>query len=90
MAQVGSVLAELHALAPDFGDMKNDHLIDPAAATEQIAADEWEALLGRLRSGDAESPEARVRRLRSAIARGEFQIDPRAIAERLIRRLLAP
>lgn len=69
--------------------MKNAHLIDQPNTGERLAAEEWEALLGRLRSNRPDAAHARLQRVRHAIASGEFQVDARNIAERLIRRLLA-
>ena len=66
--------------------MKNDQLIDQATAGEQRAGAEWEALLGRLQHRAA--AEQRLQRVRRAIASGAFHVDARAIAERLIARLL--
>jgi anti-sigma28 factor (negative regulator of flagellin synthesis) len=65
----------------------HEHPIEHAASAEHHAHAEWLSLLDRLQSSDA--PDARLRQLRHAIASGEFQIDARAIAERLIARLLS-
>lgn len=63
------------------------HPIDPGPSAERRADDEWQALLARLRAADG--ADARLLRMRHAIASGEFQPDARAIAERLIARFLA-
>jgi anti-sigma28 factor (negative regulator of flagellin synthesis) len=68
--------------------MKNDHPIAVRPAAERTAHAVWEQLLGRLQR--AAAAEARLHQVRRAIARGEFQVDARAIAERLIARLLNP
>lgn len=66
--------------------MGNEHLTDQAASAERHAHTEWQSLLARL---NAPRPaEVRLERLRHAIARGEFQVDARAIAARLIARFL--
>ena len=66
---------------------EHEHPIEHAAAAAHRAHAEWLSLLGRLQSNVA--PDARLQQLRDAIASGEFQIDARAIAERLIARLLS-
>lgn len=66
--------------------MKNAHPLDQAAAGERQASEQWESLLARLRGADP--TERRLQRVRNAIARGEFHVDSRAIAERLIARML--
>ena len=63
--------------------MSNEHPTDPA---EYSARTEWQSLLARLQTGDGGT--VRLQRVRHAIASGEFQVDARAIAERLIARLL--
>lgn len=68
--------------------MKNEHPIEQTPALELNAREEWNELLGRLQT-DPNAGDARLARLREAIASGEFQVDARAIAERLLRRLLA-
>ena len=67
--------------------MRNEHPTDQAAAVEHRAQAEWKALLARLRAAGA--ADVRVERVRHAIASGEFQVDARAIAGRLIARVLA-
>lgn len=67
--------------------MRNEHPTDQAAAVEHRAQAEWEALLARLRATGI--ADVRVERVRHAIASGEFQVDARAIAGRLIARFLA-
>jgi anti-sigma28 factor (negative regulator of flagellin synthesis) len=57
----------------------------PAASADGPAEDEWRSLLARMR---AAGDDDRLQRVRHAIASGEFQVDARAIAERLISRLL--
>lgn len=59
---------------------------DPVPSAEGCARAEWQSLLARLQAGDG--GDARLWRVRHAIASGEFQVDARAIAERLIARLL--
>lgn len=66
--------------------MKNALPIDQAAADERQALAQWESLLARLQAADPSG--ARLQRVRHAIASGEFHVDPRAIAERLIARML--
>jgi anti-sigma28 factor (negative regulator of flagellin synthesis) len=66
--------------------MKNAHPTVQAAADERQALVQWESLLARLQA--AEPSGARLQRVRHAIARGEFHVDARAIAERLIARML--
>ena len=66
--------------------MPNDHLINPIPGPDSSARSEWDALLARLQAPDG--GDARLLRVRHAIASGEFQVDARAIAERLIARLL--
>ena len=66
--------------------MRNDHPTDQAAAIERQARAEWELLLVRLRA--AVAAEVRRQRLRQAILSGEFQVDARAVASRLIARFL--
>lgn len=66
--------------------MKNDHPYDQAAADERQARAQWELLLARLQSGTA--ADARLQRVRHAIASGEFHVDAHAIAERLLARML--
>lgn len=53
---------------------------------ETRALAEWESLLVRLRTAGA--ADARLQRVRHAIASGEFQVDARAVAGRLIARFL--
>ena len=62
--------------------MRNGHHTDLEAVVER----EWEALLVRLRKAGA--GDVRLQRVRHAIASGEFQVDARAIAGRLIARYL--
>jgi anti-sigma28 factor (negative regulator of flagellin synthesis) len=62
--------------------MRNGHHTDQEAAVEH----EWESLLLRLRA--AGTRDVRLQRVRHAIASGEFQVDARAIAGRLIARFL--
>lgn len=66
--------------------MSDEHLTDPIPPAERSARAEWDALLARLQGPDG--THARLLRIRHAIASGEFQVDARAIAERLIARLL--
>lgn len=66
--------------------MKNAHPIDKVTADERQALAQWEALLARLQAAD--SSDARLQRVRNAIASGAFHVDTRAIAERLIARML--
>ena len=66
--------------------MRNDHPTDQAAAVERQAHAEWELLLGRLRA--AAAAEMRLERVRQAVRNGEFQVDARAVASRLIARFL--
>jgi anti-sigma28 factor (negative regulator of flagellin synthesis) len=63
--------------------MSNELPINPALPAERRARAEWQSLLARLQGDDV-----RLLRVRHAIASGEFQVDARAIAERLIARLL--
>jgi anti-sigma28 factor (negative regulator of flagellin synthesis) len=64
--------------------MRNDPPTDHAAAIERQAQAEWELLLVRLRATAA--AEVRLQRVRRAIQAGEFQVDARAVASRLIAR----
>lgn len=66
--------------------MRNGHLTDQDAGVERRARAEWESLLLRLRAAGA--GDVRLERVRHAIASGEFQVDARAIARRLIARFL--
>lgn len=66
--------------------MKNAHPLDQAAADERQALAQWESLLARLQATDPSG--ARRQRVRHAIASGRFHVDARAIAERLIARML--
>lgn len=66
--------------------MSNAHPTDQVPPAEQGARAEWQSLLARLQSPN--SHDVRLLRVRHAIASGEFQVDARAIAERLISRLL--
>lgn len=66
--------------------MRDDHPTDQASAIERQARGEWELLLVRLRA--AAGAEVRHQRLRQAILSGEFQVDARAVANRLIARFL--
>ena len=59
---------------------------DPVPPAERRARAEWQSLLVRLQAADG--GDVRLLRVRHAIASGEFQVDARAIAERLIARLL--
>jgi anti-sigma28 factor (negative regulator of flagellin synthesis) len=67
--------------------MRNEDPTDQAAAVEHRAQAEWESLLARLRAAGA--GDGRVERVSHAIASGEFHVDARAIAGRLIARFLA-
>jgi len=66
--------------------MSIEHPTDPVPPTEQRARAEWQSLLARLQAPDG--GDVRMLRVRHASASGEFQVDARAIAERLIARLL--
>ncbi|MGE5161288.1 MAG: flagellar biosynthesis anti-sigma factor FlgM [Betaproteobacteria bacterium] len=66
--------------------MSSKHPTDPLPPAQRRARAEWQALLARLQAADG--GDARLLRVRHAIASGEFQVDARAIAERLIARLL--
>jgi anti-sigma28 factor (negative regulator of flagellin synthesis) len=66
--------------------MSINHPTDPIPPGERRARAEWQSLLSRLQAADG--GDARLLRVRHAIASGEFQVDARAIAERLIARLL--
>jgi anti-sigma28 factor (negative regulator of flagellin synthesis) len=66
--------------------MKNAHPIDQAAADERQARAQWDSLLARLQA--VPPADARLMRVRHAIAAGEFHVDARAIAERLLARML--
>lgn len=66
--------------------MRNEHLTDQDAGVERRARAEWESLLLRLRA--AGGGDVRLERVRHAVASGEFQVDARAIARRLIARFL--
>lgn len=64
----------------------SNHPNDDLSPDERRARTECQALMTRLQSAD--HADARLQRVRHAIASGEFQVDARAIAERLIARLL--
>jgi anti-sigma28 factor (negative regulator of flagellin synthesis) len=66
--------------------MSEAQTTDPLPPADRRARAEWQALLARLRASDG--GDVRLLRVRHAIACGEFQVDARAIAERLISRLL--
>ena len=66
--------------------MSIEHPTDPVPPAQRRARAEWLSLLARLQAADG--GDVRLRRVRHAIASGEFQVDARAIAERLIARLL--
>lgn len=66
--------------------MSSEHPTDPVPPAQGRACAEWQSLLARLQAAD--SGDARLLHVRHAIASGEFQVDARAIAERLIARLL--
>jgi len=66
--------------------MSDDPPRAPAPSGETIAQAEWRSLLQRMRA--AHEGQDRLHRVRHAIASGEFQVDARAIAERLISRLM--
>ena len=66
--------------------MNNAHPHDQAAADERQAQAQWELLLARLQAPD--DGNARLQRVRHAIACGAFHVDARAIAERLLARML--
>jgi Anti-sigma-28 factor, FlgM len=76
----------ISAIESTFGGMSNAHPTDPAPPAERRARAEWQSLLARLQGADG--GDVRLLRVRHAIASGEFQVDARAIAERLISRLL--
>ena len=67
--------------------MRDAPLTDRAAGAEERARAECEALLARLQAAGCANP--RVERVRHAIARGEFQVNARAVAGRLLARFLA-
>ncbi len=66
--------------------MSKAHPTGQAPPAERRARAEWQSLLARLQAADG--GDVRLLRVRHAIASGEFQVDARAIAERLISRLL--
>lgn len=66
--------------------MGNEHLTDHTLTDERQARVEWDALLLRLQG--LPPNDGRLDQVRHAIARGEFRVDPRAIAERLIAQFL--
>lgn len=84
MAQVEPLDAELSDNESISRAMSEPHPINQVTPAERHALAEWQSLLTRLNATDA-----RLRRVRHAIASGEFQVDARAIAERLISRLLS-
>jgi len=65
--------------------MSRENSSDHVPPAERRARAEWQSLLARLQAADGG---VRLLRVRHAIASGEFQVDARAIAERLIARLL--
>jgi anti-sigma28 factor (negative regulator of flagellin synthesis) len=67
--------------------MRDERPTHQDAAIERRARAEWESLLVRLRA--AAAGDVRLERVRHAIANGEFQVDARAVAGRLIARFLA-
>ncbi len=80
---------QIPAPMPGHGPRDSSDASDPRATSggaEGRAREELESLLQRMRStGDGND---RLQRMRHAIASGEFHGDARAIAERLIARLL--
>jgi len=86
MAQVGPTDAELSSIEATRGCMSIEQPTEPVPPAERHARAEWQSLLVRLQA--AEGGDVRLLRVRHAIASGEFQVDARAIAERLIARLL--
>lgn len=79
-------MPNFRALNRNSTPMPDQRERDPTSSTAGRAQDEWQSLLQRMRAaGDGSE---RLQRVRHAIASGEFQVDARAIAERLISRLL--
>jgi anti-sigma28 factor (negative regulator of flagellin synthesis) len=66
--------------------MRDERPTHQDAAIERRVRAEWESLLVRLRA--AAAGDVRLERVRHAIASGEFQVDARAVAGRLIARFL--
>lgn len=66
--------------------MSNSPLTARTADAEERARAECQALLARLQATGCAGP--RVERVRQAIARGEFQVNARAVAGRLLARFL--
>jgi anti-sigma28 factor (negative regulator of flagellin synthesis) len=87
MPQVGRTDAEFQRNESNFDTAMSSHQpCDPTPSADGRAQDEWQSLLERMRA--AVDGEDRLQRVRHAIASGEFHVDSRAIAERLISRLL--
>jgi hypothetical protein len=60
-------------------------------ADARLAAFVWERLLDRMQSTRAPAcSEAHLARVRNAIALGQFHVNARSLADRLIERLLQP
>lgn len=73
--------------------MKNevDTEAAPPAPAEPAPELVWTELFDRLQLNPlAESDDVRLRRIRTAIARGQFHVNAHAIADRLIARLVLP
>lgn len=70
--------------------MKHENVTDEALApTEPSPELVWMQLFDQLQRGPCTgSDDVRLRRIRNAIARGKFHVDARAIADRLIARLV--
>jgi hypothetical protein len=66
--------------------MKSESITDQPPGGAQLAQAEWASLLARLQ-GPAPM-DVRIERVRLTITRGLFHVNARAIADRLIARLL--
>jgi hypothetical protein len=72
--------------------MKDEHFTDEPNTALHLARAECAALLLRLRQAPPppQASATRLLRVRAAIATGEFHVDARNVAERLIRRKRTP
>ncbi len=71
--------------------MRTEHTAARPPAAERLAACVWARLLDRMQSDRAPAcSEAHLARVRNAIALGQFHVNARSLADRLIERLLQP
>ena len=90
MPQVSAHAAEDQPLPCDAA-MRIESSAAHVPANERLAACVWARLLDRIQSNRAPAcSEAHLARVRSAIALGQFHVNARSLADRLIERLLQP